>query len=40
MSAENEEKYNEEEHDENYKAPAQKTIEEILALDNEDESLR
>lgn len=41
MSAENENKFHEEEeHDENYKAPAQKTIEEILALDNEDESLR
>lgn len=40
MSAENEEKFTEEEQDENYKAPAQKTIEEILALDNEDESLR
>lgn len=41
MSAENENKlHEEEEHDENYKAPAQKTIEEILALDNEDESLR
>jgi Rho GDP-dissociation inhibitor len=29
-----------EEHDENYKAPPQKTIEEIMNLDEEDESLR
>lgn len=41
MSGDNEEKLTEDvEQDENYKAPAQKTIEEIMALDTEDESLR
>lgn len=29
-----------EEHEENYKAPPQKTIEELMNLDEEDESLR
>lgn len=40
MSTENKESFPEEEQDENYKAPEKKTIEEILELDAEDESLR
>jgi Rho GDP-dissociation inhibitor len=41
MSGEQETAFNEEQElEENYKAPPQKTIEEILSLDNEDESLR
>lgn len=41
MSADQEQNFTEvQEIEENYKAPPQKTIEEILSLDNEDESLR
>jgi Rho GDP-dissociation inhibitor len=40
MSSEHENLPTEDELEENYKAPPQKTIEEILSLDNEDESLR
>lgn len=40
MSADQEILPEDQEIDENYKAPPQKTIEELLKLDNEDESLR
>jgi Rho GDP-dissociation inhibitor len=40
MSTENPENFQDEEHEQDYKAPPQKTIDEIMNLDQEDESLR